>query len=237
VSPVETATTGPRSVETLKVPASEPHSGTAFLIGHQESVDGGVSTNVLLIDANRNDDYVLFDHDGHTLSLGQPDDPNTSCGLCHHMNKPLDKSTGCSECHTDMYLANDIFNHQFHADELGGNDGCVQCHTDPNLPKLRENTTDCLECHSGIRTPDSRVNINDPAKQYLASGYMTAMHELCITCHEERQQSLPVPNEHFARCSNCHQGLPSLDDEVWARTSVGTAARTAGSTAGAGTSR
>ena len=224
VAPTETPTFGIRTVEALKVPIGESASGTSFLIGRSESDETEVATDVLLIDANRNGDYVLFDHDGHSRSLGEPYDPNTSCGLCHHMNKPLDKNTGCSECHTDMYLAKDVFNHEFHANELGGNDGCVECHTDPNLPKLRENTTDCLECHSGMRSADSRVNITDPAKQFLASGYMTAMHELCIKCHEERQPTLPVPNEHFARCSNCHQGLPSLDDEVWKQTSVGTAA-------------
>jgi hypothetical protein len=136
-----------------------------------------------------------------------------------------------------MYLAVDIFDHDLHAEELGGNDGCAECHTDPSLPKIRENATDCLECHSGIREERSRVSITDPDKQYWASGYMTAMHELCINCHEERQPTLPVPNEDFSRCSNCHQALPDLDDEVWRLTAVSTATKTPNGIKTTGTGR
>jgi hypothetical protein len=207
------------------VPQSELNPRVSFLVGLPESDGDAVAVDVLLIDGNRNGDYVLFDHEGHTFELSEENDPRTSCVSCHHMNKPLDTSTGCSECHTDMYLAADIFDHDFHREELGGNAGCVECHFNSSLPKLRENTTDCLECHSGIRAEGSRVEITDPAKQYRASGYMTAMHELCIGCHEERQPTLMIPNENFSRCSHCHQALPDLDDEVWNRTAVSTATR------------
>jgi len=237
VSPQETPTSGPRNVEVGKRQPGASDSPTTFLIGMTESEPEAVATEVLLIDGNRNGDYVLFDHDGHTVELGEDGDPQTSCASCHHMNKPLDRSTSCADCHTDMYIAVDIFDHDLHRQELGGNDGCVECHFDPDLPKVRENTTDCLECHSGMREDGSRVNITDPAKQYWASGYMTAMHELCINCHEERQPTLAVPNDDFARCSNCHQALPSLDDEVWRNTAVSTATRSPNRTGSSGTSR
>jgi len=237
VSPTETPTSGARRVEVTMVPDGDPSAGSAFLIGLPESDVDAVAVDVLLLDGNRNGDYVLFDHDGHTYELGEGGDPETSCTSCHHMNKPFDRSTGCYECHTDMYLAVDIFNHDFHEEELGGNDRCIECHTDPDLPKLRENTTDCLHCHSGMREAASRVNVTDPREQYRASGYMTAMHSLCINCHEERQPTLRVPNENFARCTHCHQGLPDLDDETWLRTAMSTARKAASGTARAGAGR
>ncbi len=238
VAPEATPTAGPRSVEVHKVPDPVSSSEQIFLIGLSESYPtAAVRTGVLLIDGNRNGDYVLFDHDGHTEELGEGGDPEESCATCHHMNKPFDNSTACYECHTDMYLAVDIFDHDFHEEELGGNSGCVECHTNPDLPKVRENTTDCIECHTGMREGDSRVNITDPEKQYRASGYMTAMHELCITCHEERQPTLAVPNDDFSRCVHCHQGLPDLDDDVWKRTSVSTATRSPTASSKTGTSR
>jgi hypothetical protein len=237
VAPIETPTSSARSVEVTIAPQSELNSRTAFQVGLPDSDGDAVAVDVLLIDGNRNGAYVLFDHEGHTFELGEESDPKTSCVSCHHMNKPFDKSTGCSECHTDMYLAVDIFDHDFHREELGGNAGCIECHVDPSLPKLRENTTDCLECHSGIREEGSRVNITDPAKQYWASGYMTAMHELCIACHEERQPTLLVPNDDLSRCTNCHQALPGLDDEIWKHTSISTATRSPSGTNSTGAGR
>jgi hypothetical protein len=68
-----------------------------------------------------------------------------------------------------------------------------------------------------MRPEGSRVTVDDENDLYLASGYMDAMHELCIDCHEEQQASLAEPNENFARCTNCHRNLPSVDNEVWAR--------------------
>lgn len=212
VSPVKTPTTNARVVEVHRM-ANPDGPGTLF------ELDGGdgMTVNALMVDGNRDGRYVLFDHDHHSVVLGAPDEPDTSCVLCHHMNKPFDQGTRCYECHSDMYLSVDIFDHSLHVRRHDGNKGCSECHQDPALPKIRANTPDCLECHKGMRPEGSRVNVEDPAKRYHASGYMDAMHELCINCHEERKSTLSEPNENFARCTNCHRNLPSIDDEVWAR--------------------
>jgi hypothetical protein len=213
VAPVSTPVYNARVVGVVKAPNSE-NPGVDFRIG--DSSEAEASTNVLMIDGSRDGRYVLFDHDNHAELLGEPGDPSASCVQCHHMNKPFDQSTRCYECHSDMYVALDIFDHDLHMAELGGNSGCVECHKDPAIPKVRENATDCLECHKGMRPEGSRVSVTDPSKRYQASGYMDAMHGLCITCHEEMQLTLAEPNENFARCTNCHRALPPLEDEVWA---------------------
>ena len=213
VSPVSTSVYNVRVVEVVKATSADG-AGVDFRIG--DSFEGNARTTVLMIDGNRDGRYVLFDHDNHAELLGAPGDPATSCVQCHHMNKPFDQSTRCGECHSDMYMPVDIFNHDLHMKELGDNSGCAECHEDPDIPKIRKNTTDCLECHKGMRPKGSRVNVTDPSKRYRAAGYMDAMHGLCVTCHEEMQVTLSEPNENFARCTNCHRGLPPLEDEVWA---------------------
>jgi hypothetical protein len=212
VSPVRTPTTNARVLDVAKT-TSPDGRGATFRI--DDAVDPDLRTSVLMIDGNRDGRYVLFDHDNHAERFGAPDDPETSCVPCHHMNKPFDKGTRCYECHTDMYLSVDIFDHDFHMRKLGDNEGCAECHRDPAVLKIRENTTDCLECHKGMRPEGSRVNVTDPAKRYLAVGYMDGMHGLCVTCHEESVDTQSGLNDDLARCTNCHRGLPPLEDEVW----------------------
>jgi Ni/Fe-hydrogenase subunit HybB-like protein len=213
VGPVATPTTNARVVEVTKAPAVDG-AGTRFVI-EPNSGGNGTLADVLMIDGNRNGRYVLFDHEHHQVTLSESSSSDSSCVLCHHMNKPFDRGTRCYECHTDMYLPVDLFDHDYHMGKLGGNEGCSRCHQDPQQLKIRENTPDCLECHKGMRPEGSRVNVTDPLKRYLASGYMDAMHELCIDCHEEMQPGLAQPKENFTSCTNCHRGLPPLDDEVW----------------------
>ena len=96
---------------------------------------------------------------------------------------------------------------------------------DPTEPAtVDKRHVECVDCHEGMRQEGSRVQVTDPTMQYFAPGYMHVMHALCETCHEERQPTLPVPNENFARCTNCHQGLPSLRSDIWksARMSIAT---------------
>jgi len=234
VSPVTTPTHGSRAVMAYKMPASEDEPGTVFRVGKARGAgsERAVEAKVAMIDGNRNGDYVLFDHDGHTETLAEDGDPDTSCVLCHHMAKPFDEATECYECHADMYLTVDIFDHETHIGELGGNAGCGECHQNSGAPKTRQNSTECIQCHEGMRREGSRVQVVDSTRHYLAAGYMDAMHELCVTCHEERQPTLTIPNENFSRCTNCHQGLPSLRSDLWRSTSMSIATYTTGDTSG-----
>jgi hypothetical protein len=100
-------------------------------------------------------------------------------------------------------------------EKVGGNEKCTECHTDLNKPKIREFTKDCLECHKNMLSKGALIEASTPVIKTEAVGYMSAMHGLCIKCHEEEQKTLPVPNENLSRCTNCHRPLPAMTDEVW----------------------
>lgn len=164
--------------------------------------DGEVA-EMLLIDGDRNNKFVLFDHAAHQKDNGG----EKSCGLCHHMNKPLDKETSCYECHRDMFLPTDIFDHELHREKLKDKGGCVECHKDPAQPKTRETATPCTECHKNMRVPNSFVKVPKEEQNGIAPGYMTAMHKLCIECHKKKEEEKVELSPDLARCAACHQGL------------------------------
>jgi len=212
VSPVSTATSGPRRVHVVK---DSEGSHEPFVIAPK----GGVPTDAsrmpgmaLMIDGNRNGRYVLFDHEAHLdRAKGSPE----SCDQCHHMSKPLDSATSCHECHADMYLTVALFVQPIHAAVLEGNSGCARCHPGAEVQRVRAKTPECQSCHPSMRPASTRVQVTDPIKRDRPSGYMEAMHGLCITCHEEREATLEVEREGFAECSTCHGNLPDLGEAVW----------------------
>jgi hypothetical protein len=112
-----------------------------------------------------------------------------------------------------MYLAVDIFDHDLHAEKMGGNDHCMECHMDNRLPKKRDNTKQCRSCHKSMVASEVRVEVGPGRLQSCAAGYMQAMHGLCIACHEKVQETLVPPNENFSRCANCHKPLPELSGD------------------------
>jgi Ni/Fe-hydrogenase subunit HybB-like protein len=161
---------------------------------------GAMPAKLLVIDGNRDGDLVLFNHDGHAARMGDKD----SCVKCHHLNMPFDTNSSCSECHRDMYETTDLFSHASHVRKLDGNAGCVKCHADSSAPKTRETATACRACHAEQVVPGALVEA--PGERWRnAPGYMRAMHELCVTCHQKRRRESPdrVP-EDLARCDVCH---------------------------------
>lgn len=166
--------------------------------------EGGRMIEALLIDGNRDGRAVLFDHKGHQARQGQ----DASCGKCHHMNKPYSEATPCYQCHADMYSPTDIFNHDYHVKKLGGNSACAKCHTDPSAPKTRETATQCIACHNRMRSDNALVKVDDRSFQNEpATGYMNAMHRLCLSCHKSELARRPELSENFARCALCHEGV------------------------------
>jgi Ni/Fe-hydrogenase subunit HybB-like protein len=152
--------------------------------------------SLLMIDGNRDGRLVLFNHKDHELRLGEAN----SCGQCHHLNMPLDDGTSCHECHRDMYEPTPTFDHAKHVVHTDGNTGCVKCHEDPTLAKTYETSTACMECHADMLAPNARVD--PPADRWNdAVGYMDAMHELCVKCHE--QYVLEQPDEYPAALQDC----------------------------------
>jgi Ni/Fe-hydrogenase subunit HybB-like protein len=216
VEPEITPTDRARTVEVYAV-AKDDGPGHDYIIPDLDNLEqyhGAITTEVLMIDGNRDGDYVLFDHEMHIGKNGGKDD---SCVLCHHMNKPYEKASKCYDCHSDMYMPVYIFDHEYHVGKTGGNQHCTECHTDLSQPKVRENAKPCEECHKNLRPEGSLVNVEDPHKKYMAAGYMDAMHNLCITCHKNKQEQLADRDENFGRCATCHRDTPLLDDKVWER--------------------
>jgi Ni/Fe-hydrogenase subunit HybB-like protein len=214
VAPEKTPVKNPRRIQITKTGGNNGSSATFMIAnnGHKPDPENHPAT-VMMLDANRNGQYVLFDHEQHESRHGGVE----SCALCHHMNKPFDRSTGCYQCHNDMYVAADVFDHDLHMKKVGGNDRCSECHRDNRLPKVRENVKDCLECHKAMVAAGSRVKHSSPRIDSRAIGYMDAVHGLCVTCHREVLASSAEPNENLSQCTHCHQSLPDLTQAVWDR--------------------
>ncbi|MFH1436710.1 MAG: NrfD/PsrC family molybdoenzyme membrane anchor subunit [Pseudomonadota bacterium] len=195
VEPVKTVAARKVKQESRAFHALKLEKTDAFLL----SESGDVS-DVLLMDADRNGKFVLFDHGGHRDKQGG----DLSCGKCHHMNKPFDRATSCGQCHGDMFSDHDIFDHDMHAAKMGGNEACVKCHADPDQTKSMETAKPCLSCHKNMLVEDSLVSHKGPGMSNKAPGYMKAMHGLCVECHARTLEEKPGLGEDFARCGACH---------------------------------
>jgi Ni/Fe-hydrogenase subunit HybB-like protein len=198
LQPRRTPVSAARTIEGLAVDRADG-VGTVVLFAEAAPAEAQRKP-LLMIDGNRDGRLVLFDHKGHEQRLGRED----SCAECHHMNLPLDRASSCHECHRDMYEPTRTFGHASHVRSTDGNAGCVQCHDDDDDVKTFETATACMECHAEtllagptIKAPEDRWND--------AVGYMEAMHELCIRCHERKAVEDP---ERFPavmqECRGCH---------------------------------
>jgi Ni/Fe-hydrogenase subunit HybB-like protein len=167
---------------------------------------GGPSTPLLLIDGNRNDDAVLFDHEAHVQRSGG----DTACGTCHHLDAPYDRHPSCAACHRDMYESASAFDHALHVRALNDNHGCEQCHQ-PSAVKTAKTATACVECHADLIPAHSFVE--RPADRWKpAVGYVDAMHGLCQKCHEAQLVREPTKHpETLGRCDWCHDADRPLD--------------------------
>jgi hypothetical protein len=183
--------------------------------------------DLMVIDGNRDGRLVLFPHEHHVAKLGERE----SCEMCHHQSLPYSRNSTCSQCHRDMYAETDTFVHTSHVAELGGNGGCVRCHDDPARIKSRDATTSCLDCHTGMVAAASRIQMPETGMTGFATGYMDAMHGLCIKCHEEKFEKEPATyGAEFARCTNCHRdtdgsGLRQMAPHVVKEASAGVETR------------
>jgi len=199
--PRQTPVSGPRMVEGYLLPHPEgDFHELEVLLPAGQSADNPSPVPLLAINGNRNDTVVLFDHAGHIERQGG----DGSCGLCHHLDLPLDRASSCHECHRDMYEPTSLFNHTKHVAWLDGDESCGECHVDPDLPKTRATATACAECHRNPEGAGVNVPLPDP-RWRDAPGYMTAMHNLCITCHTRYAREEPERfTDLFDRCDACH---------------------------------
>ncbi len=187
---------GPRSVHAVIQEGAEGEP-RELVLASSSAVD---PTRVLLLDANRDGEVVLFDHDDHADRLGG----ERSCETCHHLTKPLDENTSCFECHSDMYESRSVFDHEVHVLSLGGDEGCVECHSGEAEIKSYDTVTECSECHHSEIAARAFIEAPNP-RWGKAVGYMDAMHSLCVECHkrEALTGAEEVP-ENLNRCMTCH---------------------------------
>jgi len=202
---ITTPVSGTRTVNGWAQPRTEGYGHELSLLGAKDRMPPDAQhVPLLMIDGNRDGRLVLFPHRDHVAKLGEQD----SCCKCHHLNMPYDRNTSCWECHRDMYLATDIFDHSGHIDKLDGNQSCVRCHPDSAAVKSRDTALACTECHADMVVEDSLVSLPAGGMCGLATGYMDAMHGICIACHErhvaEEPDKYPVS---FAQCANCHRDI------------------------------
>lgn len=168
----------------------------------------------LRIDGNRSGFSTLFPHQAHRERMGGEE----GCVTCHHASLPGDHATPCSRCHGDMIETTSIFDHHEHlslvaaSEELSGlhptNQTCVHCHQ-ADGPECGETAASCLACHEediwGNRT------VKESPGLAHAVGFVQAMHDSCIPCHEQEAAAQDRPE--LGECSNCHESLRTLDEE------------------------
>jgi hypothetical protein len=97
-----------------------------------------------------------------------------------------------------MNLPTSIFDHDFHVAEHGDKWSCVECH-DSAQPKGPEGAKGCYECHQEDMGPESP---QDSTFVFLARSHVDAMHDLCVTCHQERDEKEGRLRD--GECAFCH---------------------------------
>ena len=175
-------------------------------VSRENGMNGDAHRQLLAVDGNRDGTMVLFDHDAHADRLGA----DTACGTCHHLNMPFDRNTSCFECHRDMYEPTSLFDHESHERTVAERHGCVECHSPEETVKSYETATACTACHDDQSA--SGPIIDPPSERWAdAVGYVHAMHNLCITCHEQSVLESPAQySTELARCTYCHSA-----DRAW----------------------
>ncbi len=145
LKPEKTPVTGARRVEALRA-KSEGETLYAYTIyDHAEGrvPENAEITDVLLIDGDRKNRFVLFNHEEHkTLGGGEK-----SCAICHHMDKPLGKIAFCHECHKDMFLPTEI-------PDAGSFEEEGKTRIAPSYMEAMH--TLCINCHAGVDPPTAR---------------------------------------------------------------------------------
>ncbi|MBI4881341.1 MAG: Ni/Fe-hydrogenase cytochrome b subunit [Planctomycetes bacterium] len=198
-----------RTVDAWVLPRSGAFGHDFILPGPDGTPPAGAQAAALtMIDGNRDGRLVLFNHQRHEDVLGG----DGACVLCHHQDMPFHENTECYLCHRDMYSVTDIFDHSSHVAWLDGNAGCARCHTDPDAVRSRATAMPCLECHVDMVAAGARVKLPAEGMTGLAPGYMEAMHELCVRCHEEKAATEPgkYPLE-LGECRTCHRDIGEVD--------------------------
>ncbi len=192
----------PATVEAVRI-ADPPAGDTAMLVFPSDPAaqnPGAEARLVLLIDGNRRDRVVLFDHAEHSRRLGEQD----SCGTCHHLNRPLDRATSCSVCHRSMRGEPHPFGHADHVAALNGNASCRECHATSDALAEGVATKPCRGCHA---PEGGEAKLKWPVRESVVPvpSYELALHTLCIRCHVSVEVRERREQPSLTLCTNCHR--------------------------------
>jgi len=167
--------------------------------------------DTLLINGNRDDNFVEFPHKEHKTRMGED-----QCTKCHHLTLPKYQENSCWECHTSMYKPVDFFNHEWHGSDEGANIKCKDCHTAGVIRNI-ESAKQCVDCHPKYKFS---ALVNNNLKKYYTLSYTDALHKLCVSCHTLKSMEL-INKQKLAQCTTCHKSeLPEKlnADLKWATT-------------------
>jgi Ni/Fe-hydrogenase subunit HybB-like protein len=207
----------PRTVQATATAIGQT-SGHLFRLASadgQSLVQGQEVQKALLIDSGGAGRFVLFPHGAHQKRLGE----ESSCNQCHHRNVPLDNGTSCVRCHQDMYRTTDTFNHARHVKAHGQEQSCAVCHPDPRAVKDRFGSKACDSCHQPIGQSVAFRTMSPDLVPGMAPGYMTAMHGMCIACHQRTELEASREEPYLTLCTTCHRG--EFADEIELRRGTG----------------
>ncbi|MBU1880497.1 hypothetical protein KKA08_00585, partial [bacterium] len=98
------------------------------------------------------------------------------------------------------------FGHAWHASSDGANLTCFECHSEGTL-KNAESAKTCDACHKNLIPPNAAIAVDS----YLAMGYVEAMHQQCISCHNQEAEQLQKPD--LPRCTTCHHDAGDILDQ------------------------
>jgi Ni/Fe-hydrogenase subunit HybB-like protein len=154
--------------------------------------------DVLFVDGNRDGYGVAFKHADHAKRLGQ----EQSCVKCHHMNIPMDRQSGCYECHKHMYVATDVFDHEFHTASRESGLECAQCHP-RGLDRQAATAKKCDACHTDLIPEGAAIKFDSN----MAPSYTDAMHTLCLDCHRKKAPEV-ADHVNLTLCTTCHETAP-----------------------------
>jgi len=143
-TPVERAL----SVDALR---TKPEADILYVYSLYDPGDGDIPENwelteALLIDGDRKNKFVIFNHEEHKKLSGDEE----SCRRCHHMDDPRGGTAFCHECHRDMFLVTEFIDTEGQSGKAppykdAMHTLCVGCHKEMDPPIAR-----CGGCHQGV---------------------------------------------------------------------------------------
>jgi hypothetical protein len=156
LTPEKTPVEGIRRVRALK---TRPGDGmlqrySLYKPDNKSLPEEGQITEVFLLDADRKNKSVLFNHEEHKEMVGG------SCVMCHHTDTSFETITSCHACHSDMFLETEIpappgkpITTPSYRDAM--HTLCINCHTQVDTEMGR-----CGVCH--VHTHESMSAVRRP---------------------------------------------------------------------------